>query len=168
MKQNMSLMAPATTPPRVLSRPQVEWLPQIFQTYGLDYDERVLPSIVNEVLKAVVAQHTLSKVVPHISFYVRTIRRLYRLEPGTRLRIRTADGKGRTAVIVFVEELAFTACYDDDGSTERDVPYQRVDPHGYDDAKVVATLERHQHQHGRHQSWKRCQTRRRKLAHSGG
>ena len=35
---------------RVLSRPEPEKLPLIFSTLGLDYDERVLPSIGNEVL----------------------------------------------------------------------------------------------------------------------
>lgn len=39
---------------RVLSRPIVQDLPVIYQTLGTDYDERVLPSIVNEVLKSVV------------------------------------------------------------------------------------------------------------------
>ena len=39
---------------RVLSKPDTEHLPTIFKTLGLDYDERVLPSIGNEVLKAVV------------------------------------------------------------------------------------------------------------------
>jgi prohibitin 1 len=39
---------------RVLSKPDVERLPKIFTSLGLDYDERVLPSIGNEVLKAVV------------------------------------------------------------------------------------------------------------------
>lgn len=39
---------------RVLSRPDPEQLPVIFKTLGVDYDERVLPSIGNEVLKAVV------------------------------------------------------------------------------------------------------------------
>jgi prohibitin 2 len=32
---------------RVLSRPQVEQLPTIYRELGTDYDERVLPSIVN-------------------------------------------------------------------------------------------------------------------------
>ncbi|GJU03497.1 prohibitin-3, mitochondrial [Tanacetum coccineum] len=41
---------------RILSRPQVAKLPAIFKTLGLGYDEKVLPSIGNEVLKAVVAQ----------------------------------------------------------------------------------------------------------------
>mmetsp|Transcript_7497 Transcript_7497/g.19071 ORF Transcript_7497/g.19071 Transcript_7497/m.19071 type:complete len:306 (-) Transcript_7497:35-952(-) len=41
---------------RVLSRPVPEHLPQIYRTLGLDYDERVLPSICNEVLKAIVAK----------------------------------------------------------------------------------------------------------------
>merc|ERR1719389_1115115 len=48
---------------RVLSRPQEEWLPQIFSTLGLDYDERVLPSIGNEVLKAVVAQYNAEQLI---------------------------------------------------------------------------------------------------------
>lgn len=39
---------------RVLSKPDVDRLPRIFTTLGVDYDERVLPSIGNEVLKAVV------------------------------------------------------------------------------------------------------------------
>ena len=48
---------------RVLSRPEVDHLPDIFQRYGLDYDERVLPSIGNEVLKAVVAQYNAESLI---------------------------------------------------------------------------------------------------------
>ena len=39
---------------RVLHRPEISRLPVIYQRLGPDYDERVLPSIVNEILKAVV------------------------------------------------------------------------------------------------------------------
>lgn len=39
---------------RVLSRPEVDHLPWIYSRLGTDYDERILPSIVNETLKAVV------------------------------------------------------------------------------------------------------------------
>jgi prohibitin 1 len=35
----------------------------IFSKLGLDYDERVLPSIGNEVLKAVVAQFDASELI---------------------------------------------------------------------------------------------------------
>lgn len=48
---------------RVLSRPDVEHLPRIYQTLGLDYDERVLPSIGNEVLKAIVAQFDAAELI---------------------------------------------------------------------------------------------------------
>ena len=41
---------------RILYRPLVDNLPHIFTNLGIDYSERVLPSIVNEVLKAVVVR----------------------------------------------------------------------------------------------------------------
>ena len=48
---------------RVLSRPDEHFLPDIFSNLGLDYDERVLPSIVNEVTKAVVACYNASELL---------------------------------------------------------------------------------------------------------
>lgn len=41
---------------RLLFRPQELQLPRIWNKYGPDYDEKILPSIGNEVLKQVVAQ----------------------------------------------------------------------------------------------------------------
>ena len=55
--QNVSLTL------RVLHRPDVENLPAIYSKLGLDYDERVLPSIGNEVLKAIVAQFDASELI---------------------------------------------------------------------------------------------------------
>jgi prohibitin 1 len=48
---------------RVLHRPEVQNLPKIYQNLGQDYDERVLPSIGNEVLKAIVAQFDAAELI---------------------------------------------------------------------------------------------------------
>lgn len=48
---------------RVLSRPQVEHLPKIHRELGQNYDDRVLPSIVNEVLKSIVAQYNADQLI---------------------------------------------------------------------------------------------------------
>ncbi|CAB4423008.1 hypothetical protein RhiirA5_346442 [Rhizophagus irregularis] len=48
---------------RVLHRPDVDKLSEIYKSLGMDYDERVLPSIGNEVLKSVVAQFDASELI---------------------------------------------------------------------------------------------------------
>jgi prohibitin 1 len=48
---------------RVLLRPDVDALPKIYQSLGLDYDERVIPSIGNEVLKSIVAQFDAAELI---------------------------------------------------------------------------------------------------------
>jgi len=48
---------------RILFRPLPDRLPNIYNSIGIDYDDRVLPSIVNEVLKAVVAQFDAGELI---------------------------------------------------------------------------------------------------------
>lgn len=59
---------------RVLFKPDPQHLPFIYRKLGRDYDERVLPSIVNEVTKAVVAQYNASELLTKRDAVSRQIR----------------------------------------------------------------------------------------------
>merc|ERR1719281_2436860 len=48
---------------RTLCRPSEHDLPDIYRKLGLEYDEKVLPSIVNEVLKSVVGQFDARQLI---------------------------------------------------------------------------------------------------------
>merc|ERR1712001_456051 len=48
---------------RILFRPVPDQLPNIYTTLGVDYEDRVLPSITNEVLKAVVAEFDAGELI---------------------------------------------------------------------------------------------------------
>lgn len=59
---------------RALCRPNPGKLPEIYRLLGLDYDEKVLPSIVNEVLKSVVAQYNAGELIMQRELVSRMIR----------------------------------------------------------------------------------------------
>lgn len=60
---------------RVLSKPDKDSLPNIYKNLGQNWDERVLPSIANEVLKAIVAQYNAEQLLTQrekVSAQIRT------------------------------------------------------------------------------------------------
>eukprot|EP00877_Chromochloris_zofingiensis_P003190 jgi/Chrzof1/12872/Cz07g10130.t1 len=61
---------------RVLTRPNPDQLPQLYRTLGRDYAERVLPSIIQETLKSVVAQYNASQLLTMREMVSKDIRRI--------------------------------------------------------------------------------------------
>lgn len=61
---------------RVLTRPLADQLPMIYRTLGENYSERVLPSIIHETLKAVVAQYNASQLITQREAVSREIRKI--------------------------------------------------------------------------------------------
>lgn len=60
---------------RVLSKPSISKLPDTYKRYGIDWRERILPGICNEILKAVVAQKDAAELLTQrdaVSMMIRT------------------------------------------------------------------------------------------------
>jgi len=60
---------------RILHRPNKNKLPEIYRSLGLNYAEKVLPSIGHEVMKAVVARYTAAELLTQRSKVSETIQR---------------------------------------------------------------------------------------------
>eukprot|EP01080_Neovahlkampfia_damariscottae_P007591 gene7591-11914_t len=63
---------------RVLFKPVVGQLPFLYSEYGMDYDQRILPSIGNEVMKAVVAQYNAEELITRREEVSKTIAKTLR------------------------------------------------------------------------------------------
>jgi len=59
---------------RALAKPDPHKLPELYRSLGLDFEQKVLPSIVNEVLKSVVAQYNASSLILQRELVSRMIR----------------------------------------------------------------------------------------------
>lgn len=59
---------------RVLMHPDQHHLPFVYRRLGKDFDERVLPSIVNEITKAVIARYNASELLTKREFVSKQIR----------------------------------------------------------------------------------------------
>lgn len=61
---------------RVLTKPNALHLQNIYRTLGLDFDQRVLPSIIQETLKSVIAQYNASQLLTQREMVSKDIRRV--------------------------------------------------------------------------------------------
>jgi prohibitin 1 len=59
---------------RVLYRPEIKFLPTIYRELGSDWEEKILPSVGNEILTATVAQHDAVELITQRELVSQSIR----------------------------------------------------------------------------------------------
>ncbi|KAL9641990.1 hypothetical protein ABK040_004046 [Willaertia magna] len=76
---------------RVLHRPVISKLPVIMKELGVDYDERILPSVGNEVMKAVIARYKADEIIQRREQVSREIQSMVRKRALEKFHIDLVD-----------------------------------------------------------------------------
>ncbi|GJM97206.1 hypothetical protein PR202_ga14115 [Eleusine coracana subsp. coracana] len=100
---------------RVLTRPMPDQLPTIYRSLGENFNDRVLPSIIHETLKAVVAQYNASQLITQREVPFRVIILLELHDVGVNITIHVSNAGCKQKIRKILTERAknFNIALDD-------------------------------------------------------